>query len=66
MNDARGYLDDVRYPCGRDELLRRAAAQGAGDDVLGHVGKLPEREYDRAETVHRLLAETAPHVDRTS
>ncbi|MGW4488352.1 DUF2795 domain-containing protein [Amycolatopsis sp. NPDC004368] len=55
MFDYRDYLTEVEYPCGRDELLRRAAAQGAGDQVIGHLGKLPEQEYADADAVHRLL-----------
>ena len=62
MHDVREYLSDVEYPCERDELLRRAAAQGAGEDVLGHLGKLPEQHYDNADAVHRLLGrDVDPH-----
>jgi hypothetical protein len=35
------HLSDVQYPCGREELLRRAAAAGGGDNVLGLLGNLP-------------------------
>jgi hypothetical protein len=53
--DWRRYLCDVEYPCGRDALLKSAAAQGGDDDVLGQLGKLPERNYDSAETVGDAL-----------
>jgi hypothetical protein len=53
--DWRRYLRDVEYPCGRDALLKSAAAQGGDDEVLGQLGKLPERDYDRAEAVHDAL-----------
>ncbi|GAB3164617.1 DUF2795 domain-containing protein [Amycolatopsis sp. NPDC004378] len=36
------HLAATEYPCGRDELLRRAAAAGGGDSVLGFLGGLPE------------------------
>ncbi|HWD02089.1 MAG TPA: DUF2795 domain-containing protein [Amycolatopsis sp.] len=55
MSDLSDYLVEVEYPCGRDELLRRAAARGAGDEIIGHLGTLPEQEYADAETVYRLL-----------
>jgi hypothetical protein len=56
MIDLRDYIADVRYPCGRDEILRRAAARGAGDDVLGRLGALPDQDYDGIQTVNRLLS----------
>ncbi|MFC3450542.1 DUF2795 domain-containing protein [Amycolatopsis speibonae] len=43
--DPRPYLAEASYPCGRDELLRAAAAAGAGDDVLGPLGALPASDY---------------------
>ncbi|EFL08993.1 predicted protein [Streptomyces sp. AA4] len=62
MSDVREYLTEVEYPCERDELLRRAAAKGAGDDVIGHLGKLPEQRYENVEAVHRLLGDDVdPH-----
>jgi hypothetical protein len=54
--DWRRYLCDVEYPCGRDALLKSAAAQGGDDEVLGQLGKLPERDYNSAETVRDALA----------
>ncbi|GAB3734266.1 hypothetical protein GCM10027598_59630 [Amycolatopsis oliviviridis] len=57
MSDVREYLSEVEYPCERADLLRSATAQGAGDDVLGHLGKLPEQRYENANAVHRLLGQ---------
>jgi hypothetical protein len=36
------HLAEVEYPCGREELLHRAAASGGGDAVLGPLGALPD------------------------
>jgi hypothetical protein len=44
-----------RHPCQRDELLQTAAAQGAGDGVLGQIGKLPEQDYADIGGVTRAL-----------
>ncbi|MEU3626293.1 hypothetical protein BS329_16470 [Amycolatopsis coloradensis] len=49
--DPRPYLAEANYPCGRDELLRAAAAAGAGDDVLGPLGTLPASDYANGEGV---------------
>ncbi|GLY42958.1 hypothetical protein Amsp01_089810 [Amycolatopsis sp. NBRC 101858] len=57
MPDVREYLSEVEYPCERGELLRSATAHGAGEDVLGHLGKLPEQRYENADAVHRLLGD---------
>ena len=55
------HLGDVRYPCGRDELLRRAAAAGGGDAVLGALGGLPpDGHYTDADAVWEALT-----ADRT-
>jgi hypothetical protein len=53
--DLSKYLDGVRYPCQRDELLQTAAAQGASDGVLGQIGKLPEQDYADIDGVTRAL-----------
>lgn len=50
-------LREVGYPCGRAELVEHAAAQGAGDDLLGHLCALPERSYDSLGSVDRACAE---------
>lgn len=39
------HLADTEYPCGREELLRRAAAAGGGDSVLGPLGGLPATDW---------------------
>ncbi|AGM06975.1 DUF2795 domain-containing protein [Amycolatopsis sp. WAC 04169] len=53
--DPRPYLTDAKYPCGRDELLRAAAAAGAGDDVLGPLGTLPARDYADGDGVWEAI-----------
>jgi hypothetical protein len=51
----RELLSEVEYPCDRAELLRQAAAHGADDGVLGHLGCLPERDYDGFGAVTEAL-----------
>ncbi|MET7992825.1 DUF2795 domain-containing protein [Amycolatopsis sp. NPDC005232] len=60
MPDVRDYLTDVEYPCGRDELLRCATAHGAGNQIIGHLGTLPEQEYTDVDAVHKLLGHESP------
>lgn len=65
MPDYRDFLTDVDYPCGRGEILRRAAANGAGDTVLGRLSTLPERDYDCLDTVRGELDEGLGRENRT-
>ncbi len=53
--DPRPYLTEADYPCGRDELLRAAAAAGAGDDVLGPLGALSASDYADGDGVWDAL-----------
>ncbi|GAB3006669.1 DUF2795 domain-containing protein [Amycolatopsis acidiphila] len=54
----RTLLSEVDYPCDRAELLRQAAAHGADDGTLGHLGCLPERSYAGFDAVNSALTET--------
>jgi len=49
-------LEGMCYPCDRRQLVRHAAAQGAGDDLLGHLGGLPDHRYDGVTAVREALA----------
>lgn len=53
----RTLLSEVDYPCDRAELLRQAAANGADDEVLGHLGCLPQRSYAGFGAVTEALSE---------
>lgn len=56
----RQFLDGVEYPCGRVELVRYAAANGAGEDLLGQLGCLPEdKRFDSFDGVHDALNDVA-------
>jgi hypothetical protein len=55
------HLAETEYPCGRDELLRRAAAAGGGDSVLGCLGGLPDSDrYSNFDSVWEAVS--AKHV----
>ncbi|RAS66176.1 uncharacterized protein DUF2795 [Lentzea atacamensis] len=40
------YLSGVDYPVSKRQLLEKARDNGAGQDVLTALEKLPEREYN--------------------
>ena len=56
------HLAETAYPCGRDELLRRAAAAGGGDSVLG--GLAEGDRYPDFDSVWEAVS--AKHVGGTS
>lgn len=51
----RRSLDGLEYPCDRKAVIEHAAAHGADDDLLGHVGALPEREFNGRDEVDAAL-----------
>jgi hypothetical protein len=59
------HLAEVRYPCGRAELLRRAAAAGGGDTVLGPLGNLPDDDYADLDAVWTAVAADRTHQRST-
>ncbi|GHF82455.1 hypothetical protein FHX82_004669 [Amycolatopsis bartoniae] len=53
----RTLLSEVDFPCDRAELLRKAAANGADDATLGHLGCLPDDSYPNLDAVAHALTE---------
>ncbi|WP_020499859.1 DUF2795 domain-containing protein [Sciscionella marina] len=52
-------LGGLEYPCDRRTVILHAAAEGADDDLLGHLCALPERQFDGAEDVNAALSSRA-------
>ena len=51
-----GYLDAVRYPAGRSELIAAATAAGAPPEFIDRLENLSHDRYDDADTLGRELA----------
>jgi hypothetical protein len=49
------YLKGVEYPATKDDLVTNAKGQGAGDDVMGFLQGLPDRDYDSPVAVSRAV-----------
>ena len=45
------YLSGVDYPVTKEQLLEKARDNGAGEDVLAALEKLPERDYNGPNAV---------------
>ncbi len=45
------HLSGVDYPAGKQELLEAARRQGADEEALSTLERLPDREYDGPNSV---------------
>lgn len=52
-------LAGVNYPCGKDDLVDHARANGADDDVLNGLEAIPDREYDGPNAVSQAFTDAA-------
>ncbi|GAA4552317.1 DUF2795 domain-containing protein [Amycolatopsis samaneae] len=50
------HLADAEYPCGREDLLRRCAATGGGDELLGPLAALPDDRYPDFDAVYTAIS----------
>ncbi len=49
------YLDGAKYPCDKEDLARQAHANGAGEEIIMLIGKLPDERYESPEDVSKAL-----------
>lgn len=55
LEKVRQALEGLEYPAARKAMVRNAAAHGADDETLGHLGALPEVNYTSLEDVTEAL-----------
>ncbi|MEU7884962.1 DUF2795 domain-containing protein [Microbispora bryophytorum] len=51
------HLKGVDYPAGKSDLIRTARDQGADDDVIDALDRIPDRQYDGPNAVSKAVAE---------
>ncbi|KZB84783.1 DUF2795 domain-containing protein [Amycolatopsis regifaucium] len=44
--EVQKHLSGVDYPAKRDDLVRTAERNGAGEDILAALRELPDRTYE--------------------
>ena len=49
--DLHEYLDGVAYPASRADLVSHARERGAGENVLGRLSNMDDRQYESQEAV---------------
>ena len=47
------YLSGVDYPATKDDLLSRAQSEGADENALATLRRLPDRRYDGPNAVSK-------------
>jgi hypothetical protein len=52
-------LSGVDYPAGRDDLVEHARGQGADEDAIETLQRLPDREYDGPNAVSKEIGRQA-------
>lgn len=55
LGDLKQALNTIDFPAGKDEILRRAEAEGASDDVTKALRTLQPVEYRNAQEVIRSV-----------
>jgi hypothetical protein len=51
------HLSGVDYPANRDALINAARDQGADEDVINALRRIPDREYDGPNAVSKAVAQ---------
>ncbi len=54
--EAQKYLSGIDYPATKGDLVERARSQGAGEDVVQALERIPDREYDGPNAVSEEIA----------
>ena len=51
------FLDGIRYPATKQQLVEHARRNQANDEALSSLRDMPEREYSGPDEVSRVIAE---------
>jgi hypothetical protein len=51
------FLEGVRYPLGKEDLLREVQERRAGADVRATIERLPDRRFEDPTDVSRAIGE---------
>jgi hypothetical protein len=46
-----GFVQDIRYPARKDEVIHAARRNGAPDEVVAELERLPVRDFQNAQEV---------------
>ncbi len=50
------YLGGIDYPASKDDLVKKAESNGAGDEVMEALRGIPDQEYDAPTAVTKAVS----------
>ncbi|MBE0479960.1 MAG: DUF2795 domain-containing protein [Dehalococcoidia bacterium] len=53
------YLKNITYPASKQDLVSKARENGAGEDIIGRLQKLPEQQYSGPTDVSEAFGRSA-------
>ncbi|MEU6425598.1 DUF2795 domain-containing protein [Microbispora sp. NPDC046973] len=51
------HLKGVDYPAGKSDLIQTARDQGADDNIIDALERIPDRQYDGPNAVSKAVTE---------
>lgn len=51
------FLGGIDYPAGKDDIVNRAKQEGADEEVMDALGRIPDQEYSSPAAVSRALGQ---------
>jgi hypothetical protein len=54
---AQKFLKGIDYPASNEDLVKHAERQGADENVLDVLWRIPDREYDGPNAVSKAISE---------
>lgn len=49
------YLSGVNYPCSRDDIVSHARSEGADDDIISTLERLPSGKFDTPADISQAI-----------
>jgi hypothetical protein len=53
------FLGGMDYPVSKDTILETAKKEGADDNVLDALGRIPDGEYDAPTAISKAISDNA-------
>jgi Protein of unknown function (DUF2795) len=53
--DLQKHLSGVSYPAGKNDLIATAQRNGADDQLLGALNKLPDKQFSGPDQVQKAI-----------
>jgi hypothetical protein len=51
------FLGGIEYPAGKEDIVKRARAGGADEEVINALGRIPDQQYSSPAAISRALGQ---------